>query len=217
MRILRSIVAMGIAILIANPALDAVAKATKPGKERWVVKTSLIESPAKKIVDLQDLLALRDVPGVTNNDKRYRDNRIGAFDNPDKLREGDMVTAEGWLHLIAGETDGDYHIQISASQNDGNNCLIVEIPKDDPNYVPSAALRSGFGKVRSWIKEKLFHGKEPSTGGSVLTHPVYVRVSGQLFYDDSHVGDQPRGKKGMHAATLWELHPVTAMSFAQKP
>jgi hypothetical protein len=28
------------------------------------------------------------------------------------------------------------------------------------------------------------------------------------------VGDQPRGKKGMKASTLWELHPVTAIGFA---
>jgi hypothetical protein len=51
----------------------------------------------------------------------------------------------------------------------------------------------------------------------VLQHPVYVTVTGILFYDDSHVGDPPRGKMGMKAATLWELHPVTAMVFAPKP
>jgi len=38
-----------------------------------------------------------------------------------------------------------------------------------------------------------------------------------MFYDDAHVGDQPRGKKGMKAATLWEMHPVTAIAFASKP
>jgi hypothetical protein len=41
-----------------------------------------------------------------------------------------------------------------------------------------------------------------------------VTVTGALFYDDAHVGDQPRGKKGMKASTLWELHPVTAIGFA---
>jgi len=42
-------------------------------------------------------------------------------------------------------------------------------------------------------------------------------MTGQLFFDDSHVGDAPRGKKGMKAATFWELHPVTAISFAPVP
>ena len=41
--------------------------------------------------------------------------------------------------------------------------------------------------------------------------------TGILFCDDSHVGDKPRGKKDMKAATLWELHPVTAIAFAQAP
>jgi hypothetical protein len=50
-----------------------------------------------------------------------------------------------------------------------------------------------------------------------MQHPVYVTVTGILFYDDSHVGDAPRGKKGMKAATLWELHPVTAIAFAPAP
>jgi hypothetical protein len=60
-------------------------------------------------------------------------------------------------------------------------------------------------------------GKDPSVSGSVMQHPVYVTVTGILFFDDAHVGDQPRGKKGMKAATLWELHPVTAIAFAPQP
>ena len=67
------------------------------------------------------------------------------------------------------------------------------------------------------IKTKMLAGKDPSVSGSVMQHPVYVTVTGILFYDDSHVGDAPRGKKGMKAATLWELHPVTAIAFAPKP
>jgi hypothetical protein len=53
--------------------------------------------------------------------------------------------------------------------------------------------------------------------GNVMKHEVYVFVTGQLFYDDAHVGDRPRGKKGMKAATLWEIHPIEAMSFAPPP
>ena len=34
-------------------------------------------------------------------------------------------------------------------------------------------------------------------------------------YDDAHVGDQPRRKRGMKAATLWELHPVTHIAFSR--
>src|ERR1035441_10585788 len=119
--------------------------------------------------------------------------------------------------LLAGETYGDYHIQISDSDSTGDHCLIVEVPNPDPKFTASADLQPKFAAVRDLIKTKMLAGKDPSVGGSVMQHPVYVTVSGILFYDDSHVGDPPRGKKGMHAATLWELHPVTAIAFAPKP
>ena len=40
---------------------------------------------------------------------------------------------------------------------------------------------------------------------------VRARVTGQLFFDDAHVGDPPRAKRGMKAATLWEIHPITTI------
>jgi hypothetical protein len=167
-------------------------------------------------VALADLLALPEADGVTKNDKRYQAKRIPAKSG-DKLPEGKLISTTGYLHLIAGETDGDYHIQMSASGKDGNNCLIVELPSADPAFTASAELRPKLESVREFIKTKLLAGKEPSSAGSVMQHEVFVTVTGILFYDDSHVNDQPRGKKGMKAATLWELHPVTGMAFAPKP
>ncbi len=189
------------------------------GVERWSVKTSVPDgtnfSKASKVA-LTDLLALSDAPGVTHNDKRYDSVRIPAKAG-DKFPEGMLVTTVGWLHLVAGETDGDYHIQISDSATTGDHCLIVEVPNPDPKFTSSADLQPKFAAVRDLIKSKMLAAKDPSVSGSVMQHPVYVTVSGILFYDDAHVGDQPRGKKGMKAATLWELHPVTAIGFAPKP
>jgi len=199
--------------------LAAVAQtAEKPGVERWPVKTSV---PGGKIgraqtVDLSKLLALGDVAGVTKNDKRYQTVRIPSSSGME-YPEGAVITTTGWLHLVAGETDGDYHIQISASAASGDDCLIVEVPNPDPQYTSDPGLRPVFESVRSMIKAKMLAGKDPSPSGSVMQHPPYVTVTGILFYDDSHVGDPPRGKKGMKAATLWELHPVSAMTFAKKP
>jgi hypothetical protein len=189
------------------------------GVERWPVKTSVPDgtnfSKAAQVA-LTDLLALPDAPGVGHDDAKYQSARIPAKAG-DKFSEGQLLTTTGWLHLVAGETDGDYHIQISDSDSTGDHCLIVEVPNPDPKVTASADLQSKFAAVRDLIKTKMLAGKDPSVGGSVLQHPVYVTVSGILFYDDSHVGDPPRGKKGMHAATLWELHPVTAITFAPKP
>ena len=189
------------------------------GVERWPVKTSVPDgtsfSKATQVA-LPDLLAVPDSPGVTHNDKRYQSARIPAVAG-DQFPEGKLITTTGWLHLVAGEGDGDYHIQISDSASTGDHCLIVEVPNPDAKFTASADLQPKFAAVRDFIKAKLLAGKDPSVGGSVMQHEVFVTVSGILFYDDSHVGDQPRGKKGMKAATLWELHPVTAMAFAPKP
>ena len=189
------------------------------GVERWPVKTSVPDgtnfSKAAQVA-LTDLLALPDAPGVGHDDAKYQSARIPAKAG-DKFSEGQLLTTTGWLHLVAGETDGDYHIQISDSDSTGDHCLIVEVPNPDAKFTASADLQPKFAAVRDLIKTKMLAGKDPSVGGSVMQHPVYVTVSGILFYDDSHVGDPPRGKKGMHAATLWELHPVTAITFAPKP
>jgi hypothetical protein len=189
------------------------------GVERWAVKVSVPEgtnfSKAANVA-LADLLALPDAPGVTHNDKRYDTARIPGKEG-DQFPEGKLITTTGWLHLVAGETDGDYHIQISASATAGDHCLIVEVPNPDPKFKASADLDPKFAAVRDLIKTKMLAGKDPSPGGSVMQHPVFVTVTGILFYDDAHVGDQPRGKKGMKAATLWELHPVTAIGFAAAP
>ena len=189
------------------------------GVERWSIKTSVPEgvnlTKATKAA-LSDLLALSNAPGVTKNDKRYQDARIPA-QSGDKFPEGKVFTTTGWLHLVAAESDGDYHIQVSDSATDGDHCLIVEVPNPDPKYTSSTGLQPKFAAVRDLIKSKMLAGKEPSAGGSVMQHPPYVTITGILFYDDSHVGDQPRGKKKMKAATLWELHPVTGMAFAPKP
>ncbi len=189
-------------------------KGMKPGVERWPIKTSahhMNETP--KDVDFAKLIALPDPAGVKKNDARYQDAFIPTFQNTLNLREGDMVRISGWLHLVAYETDGDFHIQISSSGTDGNNCLIVEVPY--PTYVKSAPnLKKLCNTVRIYVKANMLKGKDPGSA-TVLSKAVYVTVTGQLFYDDSHVGDPPRGKKGMHAATLWEVHPVTDVQIAQ--
>ena len=189
------------------------------GVERWPVKTSVpagANLAKSTTVPLADLLALKDADGVLHNDKRYQSERIPAKAG-DKYPEGKVVSTTGWLHLVAGETDGDYHIQISNSATSGDPCLIVEVPNPDPKFTATAELQPKFQAVRDLIKTKMLAGKDPSVSGSVMQHPVYVTVTGIVFYDDSHVGDPPRGKKGMKAATLWELHPVTGIAFAKKP
>ncbi len=185
-----------------------------PGKVRWPIKTSVpeganLENPIE--VNLQDLLKLENPPDVGKNDRRYRAARIPAFQNSLGLKEGDIISTKGWLHLVAAEGDGDYHIQISASETDGNHCLVIEAPTPETRFVKSARIRKMSAEVRAFVRENFLNGKQPPKGGKIV-RPKLVRVVGQLFFDSWHVTDaEPRGKKGMKAATLWEIHPITKM------
>jgi hypothetical protein len=192
-----------------------------PGSERWAIKVSLPPSPnvsSPKTVSLTDLLSLADPPGITHNDPRYEKARIPAFSNSLNVKEGEILQTTGWLYLVATETDCDYHIQISTKPRTttdkptaDDDCLIIEAPK--PDFIDDADLKQRSATIRDYIKTKMLQDKEPSNRGSVMIHPVCVRVSGQLFYDDAHVKDngqkELRGKKGMLSHTIWELHPLT--------
>jgi hypothetical protein len=212
-------------VLLAASLLVAAAPQTpalKPGVERWPIKTSLATGvdPAKsKTVAFAGLIQLADPPGAKKNDPAFQSARILPFSNSLNVKEGDILTVTAWLHIIATEADGDYHIQISAGRNDGNQCLIVEIPRPEPEFVASADLRPLFDAARTLCRTQLLHSAttEPSSTGNCMVHPPYVTVTGQLFYDDSHVGDPPRGKQHQLAATLWELHPVVKIAFAPLP
>ena len=84
------------------PFASASAGETHPGVKRWAVKTSAPAQTQQHTVELRDLLALLDVPGVTKNDRRYDEQRIPIFDNPLGLQEGNrepqlLRHRDGWL------------------------------------------------------------------------------------------------------------------------
>jgi len=195
----------------------------REGVDRWPVKTSVVRLDAKVVqAKLSDLLELPAVPGVKSHDGlpggKYHEARIETpmvLTTNKKLREGDLVSTQGWLHLAAAEIDGDYHLQISNSPDSGDLCMIIEIPS--PNAVPEPLLKQKVTQARQFVRDNLLNGREPKAKGSRLQKPAFVRVTGQLFYDSAHAGQaKARGKQGMHAANLWELHPVTQIQFVSK-
>lgn len=208
----------------------------EPGVDRWTIKTSaqnFTSNTSAKAVSLNKLLLL---PLL---EKKYSANAYADKLIPKKigtLKEGDIISTTGYLHLVALEDapanhrDGDYHIQLTLHPQWSDSCFIVEIPFED---FAASDLKSLCGKNRSFIRKKLLHSdsKEPSKGGSVMQSEVYVKVTGQLFYDAIHATQMGnpdpakrkyRGKRGngpspMHSYTAWEIHPVTNIEFAPKP
>ena len=186
------------------------------GTERWPVKTSLPPGAPTKTMTLADALNLSKLTDVKKDDARYQGTRI--MDQP--VKEDTLVTISGYLYLVGFESDDcDFHIQISPQPRTAtdpptkdDNCIIVEVPSGQ--YATSIADQ--VEGVRQWVIDNLL-GKTARKISSVhvMQHPVYVTVTGALFYDDAHVylanGGTGRGKKGMESKTLWELHPVTSL------
>jgi len=193
-----------------------------PGTERWPVKITLPTDAKNQTMTLADALALQRLTDVKKNDPRYQDVRI--TDQP--VKENTLVTISGWLYVVAFEADDcDFHIQISPQPRTStnppskdDNCMIVEVPSGEYATTISSQVEG----VRQWVIDNLLGKTLPKIGSvHVMNHPVYVTVTGALFYDDAHVymadGGTGRGKKGMESKTLWELHPVTSMAFAPPP
>jgi hypothetical protein len=144
------------------------------------------------------------VPGVTRSDRRYQTKRIPG------TQEGKEVAVIGYLRLVALEPDGDYHLQLTESTS-STKCVIAEVP--NPDFVTDARLKAQAKAAREAI-DKL-RKKGTLIGGALLPIAVRVKLSGVLFYDSAHVGTPPRGKQGMTAPSLWELHPVAGVTLVQ--
>jgi len=197
-------------------------KCEKPGTERWPVKTTLPPNSQNQTMTLASALQLARLSEVKKDDPRYQSTRI--TDQP--VKEDKLVTLSGWLYLVAFESDDcDFHIQLSPKPltttnkpTPNDNSMIVEVPSGEYANTISDQVEG----VRQWVIDNLLAKMPPKIGSvHVMVHPVYVKVTGALFYDDAHVyeanGGTGRGKKGLESKTLWELHPVTSMSFATKP
>ncbi len=218
----KSITLISLSLMAAVTASAASLPCLKAGTERWPVKTTLAKDAGTKSMTLADALNLPKLNDVSKDDKRYDSTRIPS----QPVAEGTMVTLSGWLYLIGFESDDcDFHIQISLQPRTltdkptaDDNCIIVEAPSGQ--Y--ATTITTQVEQTRQWVVDNLLAKVDPKIGSvHVMAHPVYVTVTGALFYDDAHEylsnGGTGRGKKGMESKTLWELHPLTKIAFAPKP
>jgi hypothetical protein len=201
----------------------------KPGTEkaRWVIKTSLPDgvraNDSGVLVSLAKLLALQAAADRMTADYEYR--RYPKTPDAD-LAEGEIVRTRGYFRLLAGEGDGDYHIQISETPDTFDNSLVVEVPKDDPTFIAKAPeVLDAARAVRQWLNTNLRFPKSPSGRVFVYPNPPFVEVTGQLFFDAEHFMANTRGSfRGksingtqLPSKTAWEIHPVLRIAFAPAP
>jgi hypothetical protein len=216
-------------VFAAAIALPLRSGDVKPGsdKARWPIKTSLPDGtdPAKAgtLIDLSDLLSLQ--PAADRMTKDFESARYPKTSGA-KYAEGQIVRTRGYLRLVAGEGDGDYHIQISTTADTFDDCLVVEVPNDDKTFIAKAPELIPLAKtVRAWVTNSLKLTKDPQGRILVMQRPPYVEVTGQLFFDAEHQAAMGKGEyrgksikgKQLPSKTSWELHPVIKMAFAPAP
>lgn len=200
--------------LITTPIYATESDFTKPRRpvDRASIKTTIQNVANMKKVLLTELLKLP-LLDPKYNDRSYQNSLIPVVVNGG-LKEGDIVSTEGFLRLASVEMDGDYFLQLTTNRFTPDSCFIVEIPNGE--FV-DAAIKESCEKSRKFI-DKLSGNKAPSKSGSSFAEPPYIRVSGQLFYDAIHAKsarnqnkdkNSYRGKHRMHSYTEWEIHPAT--------
>jgi hypothetical protein len=194
----------------------------EPGKDRWTIKNSIPANAKTKQISLQDLIHLP-APLASYSKKLYDKERI-----PDSVlykgvyyKEGDIVTTSGYIHLVALEKDdnnrdGDYHIQVLPGSKWADSCLVIEVPY--PEFIFSdEALKARIVKARQFVINELLNNHHPNTKATALRPAVHVAITGQLFFDGSHLKGNPRGKQDpdykipMKSYNCWEIHPVAEL------
>ena len=210
---------MLVAVAFLALLTSAPATCTEPGKLLWGLKSNVPAHSSiekAKLVKLSQLMELPYPDSMPNRKLETRD-RLPLIANPDGIREGDMIRTRGWLRLIATEdNDCEYHLQLTLSDT-STQSFIIEAGKDDATSVKSKFVRGKVASVRAFIRDETNAGNEPPEGGKLLDTPQFVEVVGQLFLDSAHGKNDKRGKGGMPAATLWELHPVLVVKHAKAP
>lgn len=192
---------IGLVLLWAPQAAVARRHQAKPAASRWAIKTSVppgADLYTLREVPLAELTSLPDPPGIGKDDRRYARQRIPPFENGLGLKEGDIVSATGWLARVTLEADGDYRLLVSARPEREGAHLTARIPDPSPENMTDPILRARADAARAAVRAVLRGQGEPSRKGALVGRRVRVRVTGQLFYD---------------VATRWELHPVTSVEY----
>jgi hypothetical protein len=193
---------------------------SEPGAFRWSIKTSLPDGANTSkpyLITLAHLLSLP--PAAAGASPEFANKRYPK--TPGVLvGEGLIVRTWAYLRLVAEENDGDLHMQLTERPTDTDYSIAMEVPLDDPKYVSkSTEVFNAAKDVRAFLASKL--GLHWKTGAvTVLQKPVYVEVTGQLFFDSEHepalekgvFRGKSMGGKQLPARTSWEIHPVLHVS-----
>jgi hypothetical protein len=206
---------IGSAVRGPLPALsDEPSDDSPTGQAQALAITSLVGPP--KTLRLIDLLALEDPPEGVDHGPGTPTPGVRPGPTASDVHAGDLLRLTGWIHQASRDPDRTYRLRVSPSREAGAPSLIAVVPHPD-GASGSPAVRTQLQTVRAFITQRLLRQQEPSLRGSVMRHPVFVQLIGQLLDPDARLGEPSRRKGPRGATARWEVHPVLEIRFVPSP
>jgi hypothetical protein len=196
-----------------NMAQIAAAAAGPPGDDfqgtaRKAAKLSISAAQVEQFDDLQGLIGSL-VPDDTmkNHDPAITE----AADSGRVDEENRNVQVRAFLYAASREADNDFHLILGRDPNlSSSSFMTMEVsglPLDGSDSFDALnAVRDAF--------KGHFGTDLPGFGYNFYQPPIPVDIGGSLFFDATHAhGGATPGPRDAKPVTIWEVHPVTTLTF----
>lgn len=176
------------------------------GEKRADAKTSVAEGnvePQSSIASLRASL---------KSDNQMR--ALGITEDSERFpQEARNVAVRGVIYAISKESDNDFHLIVGDKNCRAPRCIMnVEV-----SGLPATKASLDFATLSTVRKKFLanFSDGEPgSSGYDIPDEPIPVSLTGSLFFDVDH-GKGTIGPGRLKPSSVWEIHPVTDITFEQ--
>jgi hypothetical protein len=177
------------------------------GTARRAAKLSIVDAATEQFDDVSVLInTLPDHETMAGNVDITTD-----ADNDRVPEERRNVRVPAFLYAASMEGDNDFHLIIGRDPRQPQTYMTAEVSGLPPENGPSSATLSA---ARGAYLE-FFGTGLPGATYDFYDPPIPLEIEGSLFWDASHArGGRPGPSKlRPHMPVVWEIHPVTKITF----
>jgi hypothetical protein len=183
------------------------------GHARMAAKLSTGAGPTERFVDVSALIAALPADHAMIHHVPPIDTSSASIRLPEEQRNIHVV---GFLYAASREADNDFHL------------IVGRDPATPPEMYMTMEV-SGLPPVRNPAFPQLKHARDafqsffgthqPLFAYDFYHPPIPVVIEGSVFFDMTHAEGQAPGPPSLKSRmpTIWEVHPVTAITFGQLP
>ncbi len=178
------------------------------GNDRKAAKLSIANAPTERFQDLKALIdGLEPEQHMVNHKPR-----ITTAPTSNRAKEEMRnVGVRAFLYAASREADNDFHLIVGRDPAATPEMyMTMEVSGLPPANSPSFGALKG---VRDEF-QKFFGAQLPGLGYDFYHPPVPIAIEGSLFFDMTHSSGQRPGPPSLKSRmpTIWEVHPLTAIT-----